>query len=107
MAVAAWQAWEEKHPLSGRAVSWWLGMLLLNGAWIWLLFGFFSPGLALIDLSVLLIVISATIRLFKRVKPSAATLLTPYLVWVSYLWFLNLSIWWMNGGGLGVTDFLH
>ncbi len=107
MAIAAFQVWQERHPLSPRSIGWWLGLLGLNIAWSWLFFGFHSPGLALIEMSILLIVLSATIRLFWRVKRSAASLLTPYLMWLSFVWILNLVIWWLNGSGLKITEFFH
>lgn len=98
MAVAAWQVWEQAHVLSRRATAWWFLQLALNGAWSWIFFGLHRPGLALIEMSFLWLAILATIRLFRRVRVSAASLMVPYLAWVSFAWLLNFSIWWMNGG---------
>ncbi|MFT5141377.1 MAG: benzodiazapine receptor [Lysobacterales bacterium] len=105
MTIAAWKVWQEQHPLSDRALLYWLVQLLLNGAWSWLFFGLNNPGLALIEMTVLIIAISATIRLFRRISLAAANMLTPYLIWVSFAWILNLAIWWMNGAGRKILGF--
>jgi tryptophan-rich sensory protein len=70
--------------------------LLLNTAWTSLFFVLQSPLAAFVDISLLWIAIVATVAAFGRVKPLAATLLMPYLLWVSFAWTLNLAIWRMN-----------
>lgn len=101
MAVAAWQVWLRAHRQRNRALKWWGIQLLLNGAWSWLFFGLHRPGWAFAEMSVLLLAIVITIRLFRRVRRSAAVLMTPYLAWVAFAWVLNLAIWRLNGGGVG------
>ena len=98
IAIAAWQVWEEKHPLAPRALAWWLAQLVLNAAWSLIFFGLYKPGWALIEMTALLYAITFTIRYFKRIRLSAASLMTPYLVWVAFAWCLNCAIWWLNGG---------
>jgi len=39
-----------------------------------------------------------TIVKFKAVSPTAAYLLIPYILWVSFASFLNFTIWQLNGG---------
>jgi tryptophan-rich sensory protein len=41
------------------------------------------------------------IRAFFASSRVAAALLMPYLAWLLFAWVLNVSIWMMNGGGLG------
>ena len=41
-----------------------------------------------------------TIILFRSARPLAAILLVPYLAWVAFAWFLNLTLWRLNGGGM-------
>ena len=97
MAVAAWLVWR-KNGLAGA----WLPLLLfgvqlvLNAAWSALFFGMRSPGIAFADIVLLWLAIVATIGAFGRVSPLAATLLVPYLAWVSFATVLNWSIWRMN-----------
>jgi tryptophan-rich sensory protein len=55
-----------------------------------------SPGIAFADIVLLWIAILATIVAFGRVSSLAATLLVPYLAWVSFATALNWSIWRMN-----------
>ena len=96
-AIAAWKLWLEKHPIGPRALGWWLVQLILSASWAWVFFGLYRPGMAFIVISVLMLVMSITIRWFKRISLSATTWLTPGLVWVAYLWCFNLSIVWLNG----------
>jgi tryptophan-rich sensory protein len=100
MALAAWQVSERQHRLSGRALRWWFIQLALNTAWSWLFFGLHRTGWALACLAALWVSIGITIRLFRRIRPLAGTLMLPYLAWVSFAFVLNFWIWWKNGGGL-------
>jgi tryptophan-rich sensory protein len=69
---------------------------MLNVAWSWLFFGLRSPGAAFIEIIILWLMIYATIRAFKNIKPLAGYLLIPYLAWVSFASLLNLMFWWLN-----------
>jgi benzodiazapine receptor len=68
----------------------------LNVAWSWLFFGFQSPGLAVIDIFLLLAAIIATLIAFWRRSVVAGLLFVPYLGWVGFAGALNVAIWWMN-----------
>jgi benzodiazapine receptor len=70
--------------------------LLLNVLWSLLFFGLKSPGLALIDITLLLITIVLCIRAFHPIDRWAAYLMVPYLLWVSFASILNASIWVLN-----------
>ena len=72
--------------------------LLLNGLWSLLFFGLGNPGLALVEILVLLVFIAATTRAFARLDAAAGWLMAPYLAWVSFATVLNASIWWLNRG---------
>jgi uncharacterized protein YbjT (DUF2867 family)/tryptophan-rich sensory protein len=97
MAVAAWLVWRKNGLVDA-----WLPLLLfgvqlfLNAAWSALFFGMRSPGIAFADIVLLWIAILATIVAFGRVSSLAATLLVPYLAWVSFATALNWSIWRLN-----------
>jgi translocator protein len=97
MAVAAWLVWKA-HGFGGARLA--LGLfgvqLILNAAWSWLFFGRQQPGLAFIDIVLLWVMIVATIIAFRRLRPGAAALLVPYLLWVSFAAALNFAIWRMN-----------
>ena len=55
----------------------------------WYLFSFFW-------LVLLWVLILLTIRAFRRISPTAAILLIPYLLWVTFAGYLNLAIWLIN-----------
>lgn len=69
----------------------------LNFLWSFLFFGLQSPFLGLVEIILLWLCIVATIVLFSRIRRTAALLLIPYLVWVSFATFLTYSIWILNG----------
>jgi translocator protein len=70
--------------------------LLLNFAWTPIFFGLHNPLLALIEISVLWIVILWTAVEFGKIRPLAGYLFGPYVLWVSFALILNATIWLMN-----------
>ena len=97
MAVAAWLVWQrggwkqQRRTLTLYLVQW-----ALNALWTPLFFGLQRPGLAFAEILLLLAAILATIAAFWRAKPTAAILLAPYVLWVSFAAFLNFTIWRLN-----------
>jgi tryptophan-rich sensory protein len=97
MALAAWLVWRRFGfrgafgPLSLFAVQ-----LALNAAWTWLFFGRHRPDLALVEIVVFWVVLVTTIFAFWRLLPLAGVILLPYLAWVTFASFLNLTIWRLN-----------
>lgn len=61
----------------------------LNLAWSPLFFGAHQITAALVLLVVLDVAVVATIVLFSRVRPVAALLLAPYLLWICFATYLN------------------
>ena len=59
-------------------------------------FGLHSPFYAFIDLLILWLAILWTIVVFRRISKSAAMLLVPYLLWVTFAGYLNYEIWILN-----------
>lgn len=70
--------------------------LVLNALWSFLFFGLESPAAALVGIIALWFAIVITIVLFWRVSHTAAWLLVPYLLWVSFASVLNFTIWRLN-----------
>jgi translocator protein len=97
MAVAAWLVWRERG-FGGAPLP--LGLfclqLLLNAIWSFLFFGLRNPGLAFAEIVLLWLAILATTLSFRRVNRTAALLLVPYLLWVTYASALNFEIWRTN-----------
>ncbi len=100
MAVAAWLAWDTGHAQRRTLIGWWLAQLGLNSVWSWLFFGLHRPGWALGEMTLLIAVLVVTIRMFHIARPASAWLLAPYLAWLLFAWFLNLTLWRLNGGGI-------
>ena len=98
MGIAAFVIWRE--GLQRRAVR--IGLacftlqLVLNTLWSAIFFGMHRIDIALIEIVVLWAAIAATIVTFRRVSRTAAILLYPYILWVSFAVVLNASIWVLN-----------
>lgn len=100
IAVSGWLVWFELGWSDGAApLGIWAVQLVLNAAWSGLFFGLRRPGLALVEMALLWIAIAATIAVFWPVSQIAAWLMAPYLLWVSFAFALNLSIWRLNREG--------
>jgi len=98
MGVAAYMVWTKdlKKKQVKIALSFFLAQLVSNFFWSILFFGLHSPILGLIDILILWILIVITIINFYKISKTAAYLLIPYLLWVSFAAILNLSIVLLN-----------
>lgn len=97
MAVAAWLVWREGGWKSQRrALVLFLLQWLLNVLWTPLFFGMHRVGLAFAEITILWLMLAATLVSFWRVRKAAAFLLLPYLAWVSFAAALNFAIWRLN-----------
>jgi len=70
--------------------------LILNTLWSILFFGLKFPLYAFIEIIILWLAISLTIISFYKISKTAAYLLLPYILWVSFASYLNYSIWMLN-----------
>lgn len=70
--------------------------MLLNFAWSFLFFYFKLIGVALFEILLLWISIVSMIYLFHKVRPLAAYLNIPYLLWVSFAAILNSGYYALN-----------
>jgi tryptophan-rich sensory protein len=73
-----------------------IAQLGLSVAWLLLFFRIRRPAVALADLCLLWIAVAITVREFARKHRLAATLLLPYLAWVSYVGAVNARVWWRD-----------
>ncbi len=121
MGVALWLVWKndwivQNHILEERGKPWnrlserfWTGswqkgnvmaifgiQLVLNVLWTVIFFGFQNPGLAFFEIMALWFAILYAIINFYRISKTAAWLLVPYLLWVSFAVYLNYAIWVLN-----------
>jgi benzodiazapine receptor len=70
--------------------------LVLNIIWSVLFFGLHNPLCAFIEIIVLWIAILATLVSTYRTSRIGGILLIPYILWVSFAAYLNLSLWQLN-----------
>ena len=70
--------------------------LVLNTCWSYFFFYLNSPLAGFIEIIILWIFILLTVLRFYAVRPAAAFLLVPYILWVSFAAFLTFSIWQLN-----------
>ena len=99
MGTAAWLVWQERQAHDVRLpLGLFFCQLLLNAAWSLIFFGMQRPGLALVEILILLLAIVLTAMSFLGCSRPAFWMLTPYLGWVGYATYLNVGIWRLNRG---------
>lgn len=98
MGIALFLVWQKgfKKPEVRQAVELFLAHLIINVSWSVAFFGLHMPLLAFFGILLLLVFIIVLIGLFYRLRPAAAYLLIPYLVWVAFASVLNFEIWRLN-----------
>ncbi|MBU3680122.1 MAG: tryptophan-rich sensory protein [Candidatus Kapabacteria bacterium] len=97
MGVSVWLVWKEGgFARQRRPMTLFLVQLVLNAIWTPLFFGMHMLGTAFAEIILLWLAILATILAFRRVSSTAAWLLVPYLLWVSFATVLNGTLWRMN-----------
>jgi translocator protein len=96
-AVAAWLIWRARGYTGGALpLGLFVAQLAFNALWSWLFFAWQLGALALLNILVMWVLIVITMWLFWRIRPLAAGLMLPYLLWVSFAAMLNASLWWRN-----------
>lgn len=95
-----WNKWSERFWVGDlqkeNIIAVFAVQLLLNTIWSPVFFGAHRPDLAFFILAALWCAIIYTIVNFYRVSRTAAWLLFPYLLWVTFAGYLNFSIWQLN-----------
>jgi tryptophan-rich sensory protein len=97
MGLAAGLVWRARG-FSGAptALALFIVQLIVNGLWTWTFFAWRDGALAFVTIVVLLLMILATLLTFARIRPLAAALLVPYLLWVGYATALTYTVWQLN-----------
>jgi|SRR3989344_4608968 len=91
MGVSLYLVWQKKRV----PPAFWV-QLILNFSWSIIFFGLKNPALAFVNIVALWIAIFLTIKSFYKINKLAGNLLIPYLLWVTFASFLNLSIVILN-----------
>ena len=98
MGVSLYLIWTGTwhHKLKEEALMIFIAQLILNVFWSIAFFGFQNLALAFLEILILWTSILFTILFFYRLNKTAAYLLVPYIVWVSFAAVLNFAIWYLN-----------
>ena len=97
MGISLFLIW--KLPASrerNQAILIFMVQLLLNFCWSFFFFYFKMIGLALIDILALWIMILIMLVRFYKLKPIAAYINIPYLLWVTFATALNIAYFFLN-----------
>lgn len=99
MGISLFLVWKEAPgPRRNLALVVFMLQMLLNFAWSFIFFHQKMIGLALIEIILLWICIALMLAVFHRVRPLAAYLNIPYLLWVSFAAVLNGAYYILNRG---------
>lgn len=87
---------KKKESKIKDAMFYYWTQLGLNFLWSIFFFGFQLRLTALIDLILLFIFVIIMVYKFYKIKPLAAYLNIPYIIWLAYAIILNYFIWFIN-----------
>ena len=98
MGISLYLVWEKglESKKVKTAIFIFAVQLILNTLWSILFFGLQSPLYAFIEIIILWLAILLTIISFYKISRTAAYLLLPYILWVSFASVLNFSILLLN-----------
>jgi translocator protein len=98
MGISAYLVWQKGFERKDvKRALWVYGIqLVLNFLWSMIFFSLHNIGGAFIEIILLWIFIALNIYMFYKISKSAAYLLVPYILWVSFAAVLNYSIWALN-----------
>ncbi|BAQ67401.1 tryptophan rich sensory protein [Rhodovulum sulfidophilum] len=100
MAYAATRVAISGSPLLVYALAIWGLQVAFNTLWSPVFFGLHRLGAALVVLCGMWISVLAMAISFYQADMIAGLLILPYVVWTSYAWALNFSIWRRNRGAV-------
>lgn len=89
MAIVSFQASEKIWKL-------FILQLILNAAWSWIFFYFQAPIIALLDIVFLLVINLKILSQLRLLSTLLFSLYLPYLLWLFFATFLNISIIYLN-----------
>lgn len=98
MGVSLFFVWRAEPEDGDKkvAVAVFVFQFMLNILWSFMFFGLKSFLGGFIEIIALWIMILFTIATFSKISRTAAYLLIPYVVWVTFAAVLNFTIMWMN-----------
>ncbi|MDC1095817.1 tryptophan-rich sensory protein [Pelagibacteraceae bacterium] len=94
MSIAMWKVWI--NSFDKKTLNLYFIHLLFNASWSVIFFGFHQIDLALINLIFILIFIITLMKKYFKIDKVSFYLMLPYLIWSSYAFILNFSIFILN-----------
>ncbi|MDP3441893.1 MAG: TspO/MBR family protein [Ignavibacteria bacterium] len=99
LGISLFLIWElPASKKRNQAILIFMMQLFLNFCWSFFFFYFKMIGLSLIDIVALWIMIVVMLVQFYKLKPVAAYINIPYLLWVSFATALNMAYFFLNKG---------
>ena len=96
MGISSYWAYNSNSEETGKALLLYNAQLIFNFFWPILFFNLQNFLLSFFCLAILWILILFMTSAFSKVDKKAAYLQIPYLLWVTFAGYLNLSIYFMN-----------
>ncbi|KAF0202940.1 MAG: tryptophan-rich sensory [Bacteroidetes bacterium] len=97
MGFSLFLIWKlEAGKQRNQAIAIFFVQLLLNFGWSFFFFYFQMIGVALVEIIVLWLTIVLMLTRFYKLKPLAAYLNIPYLLWVTFATVLNAAYFFLN-----------
>ncbi len=97
MGISLYLVWRKGfNKKTKTAIYFFSTQLLLNFLWTFLFFGLKQLFIASLEIVVLWILILVTIIKFYKVSKTAAYLLIPYILWVTFASYLSFSVFLLN-----------
>ena len=97
MGFSLFLVWNQKASKQrNTAIILFFVQLSLNFFWSFIFFYFYMIGVAFIEIVLLWIGIITMIALFYKIKPMAAYINIPYLLWVTFATTLNGAYYFLN-----------
>jgi len=98
MGIAAYTVWHKGLRTRGvrSALAIFLLQLILNSLWSAVFFGGRSIGGGMVVIVLLWLAIAWTMAAFFNISKPTVFLLTPYILWVSFAFVLNLALLILN-----------
>lgn len=100
MGVSLYLVWQKgfKSKKNKFALKIFGVQFALNVLWSLIFFGLKNISFAFADIIFLWIAVALTIKTFYKISRTAAYLLIPYILWVSFATILNFYVWSLNLG---------
>lgn len=97
MGISLFLVWKQNASKErNRAILIFMVQLFLNFCWSFLFFYYHQIGLAFVEIILLWVCIISMIIVFYKIKPLAAYINIPYLLWVTFASFLNGAYYFLN-----------